>query len=116
MVHVIRSPQLNTLKARLRSAALCHCALAAALALAGTFVSPASAQMSERQIMKMLGPMMQDPNFNEELEEFADENNLDPNMLRALMASRGKGGTKMLKQMQQQQMQQQQQQPEWMQR
>jgi len=60
-----------------------------------------SGRMSQRQIMKMLGPMMQDENFNEELEDFADEHNLDPNMLRAMMAKhKGMGG--MSKQMQQQ--------------
>ena len=65
---------------------------AAALSLAFTsfaFVGPAAAQtggMSQRQIMKMLGPMMQDENFNEELEDFAAEHNLDPKMLRAMVA------------------------------
>jgi hypothetical protein len=60
-----------------------------------------SGRMSQRQIMQMLGPMMQDENFNEELEDFADEHNLDPDMLRAMMAKqKGMGG--MNKQLQQQ--------------
>jgi ribosomal protein S6 len=60
-----------------------------------------SGRMSQRQIMQMLGPMMQDENFNEELEDFADEHNLDPDMLRAMMAKqKGMGG--MTKQLQQQ--------------
>jgi hypothetical protein len=51
--------------------------------------------------MQILGPMMQDENFNEELEDFADEHNLDPDMLRAMMAKqKGMGG--MTKQLQQQ--------------
>jgi ribosomal protein S6 len=50
-----------------------------------------SGRMSQRQIMKMLGPMMQDPDFNEKLEDFADEHNLDPNVLRAMVAKQ-KGG------------------------
>jgi lipoprotein-anchoring transpeptidase ErfK/SrfK len=127
MVRFVPSFHAKALQTRLRSAALCHCALAVAavLLLAGSVVTPAAAQMSERQIMQKLGPMMQSEDFNEQLEEFAEENDLDPNMLRALVAKRGKGGKKMLNQMQPQQMQQQQmpqqqmqqqQQPEWMQR
>jgi ribosomal protein S6 len=64
-----------------------------------------SGRLSQRQIMQMLGPMMQDENFNEELENFADEHNLDPDMLRAMVAKQ-KGGRGMTKQMQQQMMQQ----------
>jgi len=53
----------------------------------------------------MLGPMMQDEDFNEELEDFADEHDLDPNMLRAMLAKQmGKRGMskQLRKQMQQQ--------------
>jgi siroheme synthase (precorrin-2 oxidase/ferrochelatase) len=84
----------------------CHAATVVAAGLALVFASfplvwPAAAQMSQRQIMQMLGPMMQDENFNEELEEFAEEHNLDPNMLRAMMAKQmGKRG--MSKQLQKQ--------------
>ncbi len=84
----------------------CHAATVAAaglaLALASfALVTPAAAQMSQRQIMQMLGPMMQDENFNEELEDFAEEHDLDPNMLRAMMAKQmGKRG--MSKQLQKQ--------------
>jgi siroheme synthase (precorrin-2 oxidase/ferrochelatase) len=84
----------------------CHAATVAAASLALAFASfaltwPAAAQMSQRQIMQMLGPMMQDENFNEELEDFAEEHNLDPNMLRAMMAKQmGKRG--MSKQLQKQ--------------
>jgi hypothetical protein len=113
MVRFIRSSCARALLARLRFAVVCHCALVAAvvLACAGVGVMPAAAQkMSERQIMKILEPMMQSEDFNEQLEDFAEEHDLDPNMLRALVAKRGRGGKKMLNQMQQQQMQQQQQQ------
>jgi siroheme synthase (precorrin-2 oxidase/ferrochelatase) len=84
----------------------CHAATVAAaglaLALASfALVTPAAAQMSQRQIMQMLGPMMQGENFNEELEDFAEEHDLDPNMLRAMMAKQmGKRG--MSKQLQKQ--------------
>jgi siroheme synthase (precorrin-2 oxidase/ferrochelatase) len=84
----------------------CHAATVAAaglaLALASfALVTPAAAQMSQRQIMQMLGPMMQDENFNEELEDFAEEHDLDPNMLRAMVAKQmGKRG--MSKQLQKQ--------------
>jgi hypothetical protein len=87
----------------------CHAATVAAAGLALALASfaltwPAAAQgggMSQRQIMQMLGPMMQDENFNEELEDFAEEHNLDPNMLRAMMAKQmGKRG--MSKQLQKQ--------------
>ncbi len=64
-----------------------------------------SGKMSQRQIMKMLGPMMQDANFNEELEDFAEEHNLDPDTLRAMVAKQ-KGGAGMTKQLQKQMMQQ----------
>ena len=86
-----------------------HAATVAAAGLALAFTSfalawPAAAQgggMSQRQIMQMLGPMMQDENFNEELEDFAEEHDLDPNMLRAMMAKQmGKRG--MSKQLQKQ--------------
>jgi hypothetical protein len=89
-----------------------------ALALAG----PAAAQsMSQRQMMQLLAPMMQDPNFDSELNQFAAEHNLDPNMLKALIAKKmGPRARKQLRQMQkmqqQQQQLQQQQKPEWMQR
>ena len=88
----------------------CHAATVAAaglaLALASfALVTPAAAQMSQRQIMQMLGPMMQDENFNEELEDFAEEHDLDSNMLRAMMAKQmGKRG--MSKQLQKQMQQQ----------
>jgi hypothetical protein len=52
----------------------------------------------------MLGPMMQDENFNEELEDFAEEHDLDPKMLRAMLAKQmGKRGMskQLRKQMQQ---------------
>ncbi len=62
-------------------------------------------KMSQRQIMQMLGPMMQDSDFNEKLEDFADEHNLDPDMLRAMVAKQ-KGGAGMTKQLQKQMMQQ----------
>ena len=91
----------------------CHAATVAAAGLALAFTSfalswPAAAQgggMSQRQIMQMLGPMTQDENFNEELEDFAEEHDLDPNMLRAMMAKQmGKRGMskQLRKQMQQQ--------------
>jgi hypothetical protein len=64
-----------------------------------------SGRMSQRQIMQMLGPMMQDPDFNEKLEEFADEHDLDPDMLRAMVAKQ-QGGRGMTRQMQQQMMRQ----------
>jgi ABC-type sugar transport system substrate-binding protein len=96
----------------------CHAATVAAAALALAFASfalatPAAAQMSERQMMKMLGPMMQDENFNEELNDFAEEHDLDPNMLRAMLAKKGGMSKKQLRQMQQQQ--QQQEKPIWQQ-
>jgi uncharacterized protein YneF (UPF0154 family) len=79
-----------------------HAATVAAAALLFVLTSfvplgPAAAQtggMSQRQIMKTLGPMMQDEDFNEKLEEFAEEHNLDPDMLRAMIARQksGKGG------------------------
>jgi hypothetical protein len=81
-----------------------HAAIIAAAALSLAIASfalawPAAAQgggMSERQIMQMLGPMMQDENFNEELEDFAAEHDLDPNMLRAMVAKqKGKKSGKM---------------------
>jgi siroheme synthase (precorrin-2 oxidase/ferrochelatase) len=93
----------------------CHAATVAAAGLALVFASftlswPAAAQMSQRQIMQMLGPMMQDENFNEELEDFAEEHNLDPNVLRAMMAKQmGKRG---MSKQQQKQMQQQKQKPD----
>jgi siroheme synthase (precorrin-2 oxidase/ferrochelatase) len=87
----------------------CRAAILAAAALSLACASfalswPAAAQMSQRQIMQMLGPMMQDEDFNEELEDFAEEHNLDPNMLRAMMAKQmGKRGMskQLRKQMQQ---------------
>lgn len=88
----------------------CRAAILAAAALSLAFASfalswPAAAQMSQRQIMQMLGPMMQDEDFNEQLEDFAEEHNLDPNMLRAMMAKQmGKRG--MSKQLQKQMQQQ----------
>jgi siroheme synthase (precorrin-2 oxidase/ferrochelatase) len=94
----------------------CRVAIIAAAALSLAFASfaltwPAAAQMSQRQMMQMLGPMMQDENFDEELEDFAEEHNLDPNMLRAMLAKQmGKSGMKQLRKQQQMQQQQEQEQ------
>jgi spermidine/putrescine-binding protein len=87
--------------AQLRHAAM----LAAALSLAVVLpAAPAAAQMSERQIMQVLGPMMNDEDFNEKLEDFADEHDLDPNMLKAMVARQKQRGMskQQLGQMQQQ--------------
>ena len=74
-----------------RSVQSIHAVTAATLAIGLAFavgLSPTDAQgqMSQRQIMQMLGPMMQDENFDDELNDFAEEHNLDPDMLRALVA------------------------------
>jgi hypothetical protein len=111
-------PSAQRGSAMIRLLPSCHAAAVAAAGLALAFASfalawPAAAQsggMSQRQIMQMLGPMMQDENFNEELEDFAEEHNLDPNMLRAMMAKQmGKRG---MSKQQQKQMQQQKQKPD----
>jgi hypothetical protein len=86
-----------------------------ALALAPWLAAPAAAQMSERAILQALTPMMNDPDFDEKLEDFAEEHDLDPNMLRALVAAQkartgGAGGKppskQQLRKQQQQQLQQ----------
>ena len=85
-------------------------ALVIAAVLSPAFISMAAAQqgMSQRQIMQILGPMMQDEDFDEKLTEFAEEHDMDPNKLRAMMArQQGMRGGKGMQQMQQQQMQQQ---------
>ena len=91
-----------------------HAAAVAAAALSLGLASfglawPAAAQgngMSQRQIMQMLGPMMQDENFDEELNDFAEEHNLDPKMLKAMIAKQTgqRGASK--KQLRKQQLQQ----------
>jgi hypothetical protein len=91
---------------RMFRAQLQHVAmLAAALSLVVTLPpATAAAQMSERQIMQTLGPMMNDEDFNEKLEDFADEHDLDPNMLKAMIAQQKRRGMskQQLRQMQQQ--------------
>jgi len=79
-----------------RSVQSIHAVTAATLALGlvfGVGLSPAAAQgqLSQRQIMQMLGPMMQDEDFNDELNDFAEEHNLDPDMLRAMVAKQMAG-------------------------
>ena len=88
-----------------RHAAVLTAALS--LSFAPWLVGPAAAQrgMSERQIMQMLGPMMNDEDFNDKLEEFADEHDLDPNLLRAMIARQKAGGMSKQQLRQQQQMQ-----------
>jgi len=88
-----------------RHAAILTAALS--LSFASSLVGPAAAQrgMSDRQIMQMLGPMMNDADFNDKLEDFANEYGLDPNLLRAMIARQKARGMSKQQLRQQQQMQ-----------
>lgn len=97
---MVRSRRIFLLATRVAAAG----ALCATLVCAG----PAGAQMSERAILQALTPMMNDPDFDEKLEDFADDHDLDPAMVRALMARQRGMGTRPS---QQQQLKQQQQKP-----
>jgi hypothetical protein len=58
---------------------------AASFAMVLACTGPAAAQVNERVVIRELAPMMFDQNFDKEIDDYADEHDLDPDVVRNVM-------------------------------